>query len=52
MDKAKEKMYPVSFRLPKVYADRLEKAKWELRMSKVDVVKKALDKLFEEHNIK
>jgi len=39
----------------KVRADlvrKLDEAKWSLRMSKQDVVEKALDELFKKHNIK
>ena len=52
MQKAKEEIKPMTFRLPASYASKLETAKWELRMSKTDVVKKALGDLFEEHDIK
>ena len=52
MRKSEEKLVPVSFRLPVSYAEKLEKAKWDLRMNKVDVIKLALDDLFEKHKIK
>ena len=42
----------VTFRLTESYLTRLEEAKWQLRLSKTDVIKLALDELFDKHKIK
>ena len=42
---------PVTFRLPQIYLERLEDAKWARRLNKVDVVKEALDDYFKKHKM-
>ena len=51
MKKIEEGLKPITFRLPTSYVEKLEKAKWELRTSKVGVLKKALDDLFKKHKV-
>ena len=50
--KASEIGKRVTFRLTEDYMRRLEEAKWDLRITKTDVVKLALDELFKKHKIK
>ncbi len=44
-------MKQVSFRIPEELDKRLEAAQWILKMRKTDVVRTALEELFDKHNV-
>ena len=44
-------MKQISFRIPEELSKRLEAAQWVLKMRKADVVRSALEELFNKHNI-
>ena len=50
--KSSVKRSPVTFRLRADLIKRLEEAKWGVRMTKQEVVEKALEDLFAKHDIK
>jgi len=46
-----ETLVSVSFRMRQSIVDRLETAKWAMKMPKVHVVEKALEELYEKYDI-
>ncbi len=46
-----EALVSVSFRMRQSLVDRLEAAKWAMKMPKVQVVEKALEELYEKYDV-